>query len=287
MAKRLLVAFLLLPFITWAYTSPVSPRGFVNDFAGILKPETVSSLESSLTQFEQETGAEISVVTVPTAGGDETIETYAVKLFEEWGIGKADLDNGLLLLIARDDREMRIEVGYGLEGSITDLESSFIIRDILTPSFRQGDFDGGVTQAVARIMAGIRAGEPLPIPDRSPAIPDISAFFYPAIFVLIIMGSILGRSKSWWLGGVFGAIVGIGLGIFLGFLYSGIVAILILTPLGLLFDYIVSKAHQKHRDGGPQPPWFMGGGGFGGGGGGGFGGFGGGMSGGGGSSGRW
>ena len=90
------------------------PSGHVNDFAHLLQPETISQLETTLREFETSTGHEISVVTIDTHGDDETIETYAEKLFQQWGIGKEKEDNGLLLLISHDDREMRIEVGYGL-----------------------------------------------------------------------------------------------------------------------------------------------------------------------------
>src|SRR3989344_4385276 len=101
----------------------LNPIGHANDFAQILQPETVTSLEQTLADFEARTGSEIAIVTIDTHGLDETIETYAEKLFQQWGIGKEKQDNGLLLLIARDDREMRIEVGYGLEPIITDIES--------------------------------------------------------------------------------------------------------------------------------------------------------------------
>src|SRR3989338_4574107 len=139
----LLTPYFLLPTSASSYTSPGKPSGFINDFAGILKPETVSFLNQKLEQFSTDTGNEIVVVTILRLK-DETIETYAEKLFQEWGIGKEKGDNGLLLLVSRDDREMRIEVGYGLEPIITDIESGHIIRDVLTPAFKAGDYDAGV-----------------------------------------------------------------------------------------------------------------------------------------------
>src|SRR5581483_849553 len=123
--------------------SSLNPTGFVNDFAHMLQPATVSSLEQNLETFEKQTGNEISVVTIDTHGNDETIETYAVKLFEKWGIGKEKSDNGILLLISHDDREARIEVGYGLEPVVTDIESAHIISDVLVPAFQRGDYDAG------------------------------------------------------------------------------------------------------------------------------------------------
>ena len=281
MFKRFLIASLLLtPLFVFGYVSPGKPSGFVNDFAQMLKPETVSSLEASIASLSQIRGAEVSVVTVPTHGTDETIETYAEKLFQEWGIGDEKEDKGLLLLIARDDREMRIEVGYGLEPIITDIESGHIIRDVLTPAFKAGDYDAGVLAAVERIKNDIVIGAPEVTKDSS--LPNFSLdLVYTSLFLLMFLGSILARSKSWWAGGVVGAIVG---WIFLSWIF-----IIILAAVGLFLDLIVSRAYKKSKDNGVNPPWWIGGPGLGGrgGGGGGFGGFGGGMSGGGGASGRW
>src|SRR3989344_7501561 len=141
---------MLIPLLVALAT--LNPVGHINDFVHLLKPETVANLEQTLKDFETRTGNEIAVVAIDTHGPDETIESFAVKLFEKWGIGKKGQDNGLLLLIARDNREMRIEVGYGLEPIITDIESSRIIREVLTPAFQAGDYDGGVIEAVNRIM---------------------------------------------------------------------------------------------------------------------------------------
>lgn len=103
-------ALVATPLIARAYQSPGKPAGYVNDYAGLLSSGQKSALNDQLTAFEKETSNEISVVTIASLEGD-TIENYAEKLFQEWGIGKADKDNGVLLLVARDDREVRIEVG--------------------------------------------------------------------------------------------------------------------------------------------------------------------------------
>ncbi|MDO8565182.1 MAG: TPM domain-containing protein [bacterium] len=254
------------------------PVGHVNDFANLLKPETVSSLETTLSNFERETGYEIAIVTIDTLGTDETIETYAEKLFQEWGIGKEKEDNGLLLLIARDDREMRIEVGYGLEPVVTDIESGRIIREVLAPAFKAGNYDGGVLAAVERILNDITTGTPPAEEERT--LPAFNfEIIYIGLFLLMFLSSILARSKSWWAGGIIGAIVG---WIFLSWIF-----IIILGVVGLILDYIVSHAYKKSKAMGVNPPWWIGGGGPGSGHGGGFGGFGGGMSGGGGASGKW
>ena len=106
--------------------------------------------------MEQQTSAEIVVVTVRTTA-PLTLEGYAVELFQKWGIGKRGTDNGVLLLVASDDRKVRIEVGYGLEGAITDLQSKLIIEDIIVPYFKKGSFDGGI--AAGSIMLAKLAGE--------------------------------------------------------------------------------------------------------------------------------
>lgn len=279
---------LLLPVFVSAYVSPGKPTGFVNDFAGMLKPETVASLETGLSSFATNTGNEISVVTVPTLDGD-TIENFAVQLFSEWGIGDEEKDTGLLLLIARDEREVRIEVGYGLEPIITDLESSRIIREVIVPAFQQGDYDAGVIGAVARITSQLEGTyvEQTVNPNNFFTDFDPTIIFYLAFFAITVLGSILGQSKSWWAGGVLGVLIGVIIGFIKGFLFIGLFSIVGLAIFGLIIDFLSSKAHEKHKSSGDHHdgPWFWGGG-FGGGRGG-FGGFGGGMSGGGGASGRW
>lgn len=267
----------LVPSIIFGYTSPGKPGGFVNDFAGILRPEAVSSLNQKLGQFSKDTGNEIVVVTISKLE-DETIETYAEKLFQEWGIGKKQEDNGLLLLISLEDREMRIEVGYGLEPTVTDIDSGRIIREILTPAFQAGDYDGGISKALDAIT-GLIGGEKI-APSLDSGSNDWFRFFPYLIFIFVYLTSILGRSKSWWAGGIIGGVLGI-------IFFSGILFVGIYILIGLIFDFIVSRVYSKAIARGGTPPWWIGGGGIGGGHSGGFGGFGGGMSGGGGASGRF
>ncbi len=278
------ISFIILPLSLLAYTSPGQPNGFVNDFAKILTVENVQALNERLTGLKNTTGAEVTIVTVSSLG-DETIETYSTKLVEEWGIGVKGKDNGLLILIAPNERQARFEVGYGLEGAITDLQSSNIINKVMTPAFKAGDYYSGLNGAVEAVTSIITNSPEAaqyfdPIKKR-----DID--FGPFIFIVIILVSflarILGRTKSWWLGGVLGATAGVIIGLIFGFLFYGIGAIVILTILGLIFDFFVSKGGP----GGKSSSGFWFGPGMGGHGGGGCGGFGGGMAGGGGASGRW
>ncbi len=271
----------ILPFVIYGYTSPGKPQGFVNDFAKILPNETVNSLNQNLTNFQKETTIEVAVVTVPTLD-NESIEMYAVKLFEEWGIGDEEKDNGVLFLIAPNDREVRIEVGYGLEGVLTDAQSNGIIQKIVLPEFRNNNYESGIVEGTQAIIEVVKVEADYSQPETSEAGPLSFLWNYGFIF-FVVLSSILGRSKSWWLGGVFGAVAGIVIGIIYGFLFNGIFAIIGLTLFGLFIDYILSKG-----GGGRGGPWIGGiGGGGGGMGGGGFGGFSGGASGGGGASGRW
>ncbi len=281
-------SFLLVP-VAFAYQSPGSPTGFVNDFAGILSADTKVQLEAKLKDFATKESNEISVVTIKTLDGD-TIENYAVQLFAEWKLGKAKQDNGVLLLVAPNDREVRIEVGYGLEGALTDLESKLIIERVITPAFKAGDYNGGISQAVDGIMTATKGEYVAPeVKLNSKNATFIGGFIFLFLVELIIYSvRRAAKSKAVWPGALGGGIVGviIGLiasagGMIIGFLVGG-------TVLGLFIDYILS--HTKVGDGprNSKGGGFMPGGIGGGlGGGGGFGGFGGGSSGGGGASGRW
>jgi len=288
--KIAISALLFLSFAASAYYSPGSPTGFVNDYAKMMSDGAKTQMETKLVQFEKDTSSEISLVTIDSLKGD-TIENFAVKLFEEWGIGKKNKDNGVLLLISKEDRQIRIEVGYGLEGALTDAQSYWIIQNIIRPAFQAENYDQGISDAVDKIIAATK-GEYVPSENQNPAtkinIKSLETVFIIAFFGFIWLAAILARSKSWWAGGVIGAIIGIIL-IFVFSWIIGLIAVIILTPMGLMFDYLVSKNYKNRKSSGLPPSWWAGGGGFKGfgGGGGGFGGFGGGRSGGGGGSGSW
>jgi uncharacterized protein len=287
-ALGLILVFSASPVL--AYSSPGTPTGYVNDFAHVLSAETVQDLDAELLQFEASTSNQIAVVTVPDMGGDY-VENYAVKLFADWGIGKKDKDNGVLLLLSIQEHKIRIEVGYGLEGALPDSVAQSIINNDLTPNLKAGDFDGGVTQAVHDIEAATQneyTGTGSTDSGSGGGI-DYGTIVYVVLIFLMWGGSILARSKSWWGGGIVGAVLGFGLWGFLGTaIIWGLGLVAGLALLGTIFDFIVSRTFANSKASGMRPPWWIGGGGFGGrGGGGGFGGFGGGSSGGGGASGGW
>jgi uncharacterized protein len=295
---------IFIPVHAFAYTSPGKPVGLVNDFAHVLSDTDSVAIGTKLLNLDTTTGIELAVVTVPSLG-DETIETFAVKLFEEWGIGASKTtsqrtgalrDGGILILVAPNDKEARIEVGYGLEGTITDTQANNILQKIMIPAFKTGNYAQGIDGAVDA-LSGLIAGDPSATANfsqsgvRSNSSSEKGspfAFFFFGVVILNILARVLGKTKSWWLGGVIGGIVGAIIGFIWGFFYIGIGAVVILTILGLIFDFIVSKHPPRDGGGGGFWPIFFGGGGSGSGfGGGGFGGFGGGSSGGGGASGRW
>jgi uncharacterized protein len=141
---------LLLPLIALAAELPAL-TGRVVDDAGMIDAATEAALTQKLADFEKKGSDQIVVATVPSLGGEE-IEPFANRLFRAWKLGQAGEDNGVLLLVAKNDRKMRIEVGYGLEGTLTDLHSKLIIENDMVPAFRAGDFSGGISKAVDDII---------------------------------------------------------------------------------------------------------------------------------------
>lgn len=259
---------------------PLTAR--VIDQTATLTPEQQSALEQTLRAFEALKGSQIAVLVVPTTA-PETIEQYSLRVVEQWKLGRKQVDDGALLIVAKADRTLRIEVGYGLEGTLNDATSKRIISEVITPYFRQGDFYGGISAGIDRMIRVID-GEALPPPGDRPADAGTAlSRYFPLIFILAFMiggvlRAVLGRTPGAVVGGAIIAIV--------TWLLIGTVAIaLIAGVLAFLFTLLGSGA----RGGlGAYPGGLGGRGGFGGGGfgGGGFGG-GGGSFGGGGASGRW
>jgi len=292
------LSFLFFPQLVLAYYNPGTPVGFVNDFAGIIDSGTKAKLESDLQKFEIDTKHEITVVTIKSLQ-DDTIENFAVKLFEDWQIGKKGADNGVLFLVALDDRKMRIEVGYGLEGALPDATAYQIINQIVKPAFQASDYSKGIVDGTNAIMVAVKGEDVSYLIDstakKSSGVSkkltsDLIYFGFIIVFFFLRMVSYkFSQSKKWWPGGVLGGVFGLIIGLFVTGLVLGIFWwALGFGIFGLLLDYFVSK--KGPPKGGPGGGMFWGGFGRHGGsgsGGGGFGGFGGGHSGGGGSSGSW
>ncbi|MGE0583277.1 MAG: YgcG family protein [Steroidobacteraceae bacterium] len=269
---------------------PVPPlTARVTDTTGTLSAAQKAALEAKLEVFEREKGAQVAVLMVATTQ-PEDIAQYSIRVVDAWKLGRAQPDDGALLLVAKDDRRLRIEVGYGLEGVLPDAIASRIIREAIVPRLQQGDYYGAIDAGVDRLLAVIR-GEALPPPDarwQGEGAKNRGAQLLPMLFFGVLVAS-----------GVLRAIFGRGLGSLLTGGAVGVVVYLVLATLGVslaagvgawLLSLLLSAAGGGHWSSGPRHGGWgggWGGGGFGGGGlGGGFGGGGGGF-GGGGASGRW
>ena len=145
---------LLLPFQASALETP-NLRGHVNDYANMISSSARVKLEEELKSFEQSDSTQLVILSIPSLEG-ETIEVYSIKVVEAWRLGQARKDNGILFLVSKNDRKMRIEVGRGLEGRLTDLMAGRIIDLVINPRFKRGDFDGGFTAGVASLIDATR-----------------------------------------------------------------------------------------------------------------------------------
>ena len=274
---------LLLAASAWAQVAVPPLKGRVSDLTGTLKPEQVASLEQLLRSFESRKGSQIAVLIVPTTA-PESVEQYALRVAEQWKIGRKKVDDGAILVVAKDDRTLRIEVGYGLEGALNDATASRIIREVIVPRFREGDFFGGISAGVERMIRVID-GEPLPAPAKAAPQADEGVLqILPVLLILaVVAGAILRRMLGRFVGSAAtGGVVG-----GLAWLLAGTLAIALLAGIVAFFFTLVSGvggSGRRYYGGFPGGGW--GGGGWGGGGGGGFSG-GGGSFGGGGASGRW
>ena len=259
--------------------------GRVTDLTATLAADQKEALEQTLQAFETRKGSQLAVLMVPTTA-PETIEQYALRVAEKWKLGRKKVDDGAILLVAKDDRAMRIEVGYGLEGALNDATSKRIISETITPRFQQGDFSGGISAGVDQIIRVID-GEALPeAKARSAGSNSALGQYIPIVLVLAlaiggVLRSMLGRFPGALVtGGVVGAVT---------WMLAGAVSIALITGVVALIFTLLGGGMGGIGRGGLGRGGFGGsgfGGGFGGGGGGGFSG-GGGSFGGGGASGRW
>lgn len=228
---------LFLPYYTFAQIQFPQYTGYVNDFENILNNDEV--LNQKLVDLEKETTVEIAVVTVSDFSGT-TLDDYAVKLFENWKIGKEDIDNGLLIVISSAQRQARIEVGYGLEGTIPDSLSGRIQDEYMIPAFKENDYSKGVNDSLDALI-GVIKQDPTVISaltqkESNVDIPEV-------IGIILFFGFyIMAASRSWWLGGVLGFIIGT----YFAFSEGIYLLPIITTPLGLLIDFILSKTPLGH-----------------------------------------
>ncbi|MGB9117899.1 TPM domain-containing protein [Bradyrhizobium sp.] len=234
---------LLALLVCWAFAAvadvavpPLSGR--VVDQTGTLSAGDISALTQTLKDLETRKGSQVAVLIVPTTA-PETIEQYSIRAAEAWKIGRRKIDDGALLVVAKDDRHLRIEVGYGLEGALTDVISKRIIDEIIVPKFRSGDFAGGISAGVERIVAVVN-GEPLPAPEpphwQSPALGNYIDPLNPFVIigVLVVAGILRGA-----LGRLIGSAATGGLVGFLAWLFVGsIAASAIVGIIAFIFAFV-------------------------------------------------
>jgi uncharacterized protein len=274
---RAWLAACMLALAAWASPAapgavPVPPmRALVTDLTGTLTANQQAALEARLREFGERKGSQVAVLVVPTTA-PEAIEAYSLRVVEQWKVGRRKVDDGILLLVAKDDRAVRIEVGYGLEGALPDATAKRILSEVIVPRFRDGDFAGGIDAGVDRILLSVD-GEPLPPPAAPPPAPDIGRLLPILLLGPLMFGAVMRRL----LGRLAGAgVVAAGVAALAWFL-SGLWSIAAVAAVAAFF--ITAAGRGAGIGIGP----FGGGGG----GGGGFGGGGGGRFGGGGASGRW
>lgn len=252
-------------------------KGRVNDLAGMLDAQTAARIEAELAAFEASDSTQVVVLTIPSLEG-ENIEEYAIKTAQGWGLGQKGKDNGVLLLVAKNDRQVRIEVGRGLEGPLTDALAGRIVDQVIVPKFKAGDVPGGVSQGVSSIIAATR-GEYKGTGDKGGKDEED-----PGVVAVIIVALILGLATRKLPAAIRAGAGGVILPVVGFFLSLSLAAVLFFIPLGIILGlagpYLFRFGSFRGGGGG------FGGFGGGSGGGGGFSG-GGGSFGGGGASGRW
>ena len=293
--KRPGFAFAMVLLVLWLCSAPAAAlevpaiTGRVNDYAHMLNPATIHQLDAALADLEASDGTQIVVATIDSLDGDN-LEDFSIRMAEQWGIGQKGNDNGAILLVVKKERKIRIEVGYGLEGRLTDLMAGRIIRDVITPQFKMGRFDQGVANGVVAMIQTVRGEFKAPGSKSSTRSSDHRSPNLLGFLALIFLVNMVGRLKRGLgiaAGGILAPIAGA------MFFNSGWMIVLGLIPVGMLVGLIASLfggplsfGRTITRSQGGFWGGGMGGGGFSGGGFGGFSGGGGGF-GGGGASGGW
>ncbi len=283
---------LMLCWVCTAFADVAVPplTGRVVDQTATLGSYEKASLEAKLKAFEDRKGSQIAVLIVPTTA-PEAIEQYSLRVAEQWKIGRKKVDDGAILVVAKDDHKLRIEVGYGLEGALTDLTSKRIIDEEIVPKFRSGDFAGGISAGVDRMLRVID-GEPLPAPKPQAQYSsnfDISNLFNPFVIVGVLIVGGLFRTMF---GRLFGSLATGGLvGAAAWFLAGSLIVSGVIGIIAFVFTLVGDTIASSGGGGRGRSGTWVGGGGGGGGSfsgsdGGGFSG-GGGSFGGGGASGSW
>lgn len=276
LAAATLLGVVSIPTPARAEVAVPALKARVTDLTGTLTAQQKADLESRIAAYEQRRGSQIAVLILPTTRPEE-IEQYSIRVAEAWKIGRKGIDDGLLLTVAKDDRRLRIDVGYGLEGAIPDSAASRIIEERIVPRFKEGDFYAGIRDGVDQ-MIRLAEGEKLPPPAESrpgQGGGDPMGYLVPAIIFCVVVGSILKAVLGRFPGSL---ATGVTLGAIAWMLFGlGIAALAVLA--GFVLTFTNTGQSGGWSSGGSSGGGSSGGSSWGGGGGGSFGG--------GGSSGRW
>lgn len=264
----LLTLLILLPLPLQALDVP-QLTGRVNDHATMLSPGTAANLEQKLAGFERDQSTQIVVLTIPSLQGDD-IDQFAIRVADSWKIGQKGKDNGVLLILVKAERKVRIEVGMGLQGVLPDITASRIIRELMRPHLKANDFDQGITAGVDGIIAATK-GEFKASPQDTSRKTHRRSTSPVTLFLLAAVAAVILGSFSRYLGGFAGA-AGLPLATYLAFPGAGLMLLLILAVAGfaggLLLSLLFSGMFSGGGDGGGFYGGGWGGGFFGGGGGG-------------------
>src|SRR6201992_3822773 len=274
-ARASLVALLMCwAFMAFADVAVPPLSGRVVDQTGTLSSDTIASLTQTLKDLQARKGSQIAVLIVPTTA-PETIEQYSIRVAEAWKIGRRKIDDGALLVVAKDDHKLRIEVGYGLEGALTDVTARRIIDEIITPEFRTGDFAGGISAGIDQ-MIRVADGEPWPPPEPHGSFAGgegrFDILFNPLIlFGVFVAGAVLRSLFGRLVGSVsLAGLVGVVAWIAIGSLVFSLFAAIVACAFAMFAETAApSNGRRGGWYGGPYGGGAGGGGYFGGGGGGG------------------
>jgi uncharacterized protein len=280
--RALLAAALLFPPAYTAAEIAVPPlKARVTDLTATLTSDQRGALEQRLAGLEARKGSQVAVLLVPTTQ-PETVEQYAIRVFDQWKLGRKGVDDGVLLLVAKNDRKLRIEVGYGLEGAIPDAIAKRIVDEDIVPLFKQGNFYGGISAGTDRVSKLIE-GESMPPPRRTVA--PGSGWSAETLFIGFIILTMVSQLLHSLLGRFLGAgVAGVAAGI-IGYVLAGLAAAAIIGLIAFVISLFIGATGRQGRGWSSGGNWSSGGGSWSSGGGGFSGG--GGSSGGGGASGSW
>ncbi len=190
--RWILLLWLTSVAVTATEVMPSRPEHYFNDYAGVVSPATAQNLNQTLDDFERKTSSQIVVAVFPKMQSDSSLEDYAHRIFESWQIGQKSKNNGALLVVFVQDHRLRIEVGYGLEGALTDALSKRIIEEQIAPNFRKGDYNTGLTAGVTAILQATRGeykGTGRTAHDRDDHGSNIFTLIFVIIFVLIFLSN--------------------------------------------------------------------------------------------------